>query len=412
MNEPIPIPMGSSPAGPPFRLELPPPGHVGRVDGQFQGGWVIARVVDEAGVAPEGEVGRIYEVAPPHVLGKQPGGLRERVHRSFDGDGRLWPAGATVGPDRGPAGDDRGCGGLEVLDVIRTLDHRQGVEGNPSAGARVSPGIAHYLGGEVADPSVTVAPDPHRDVLGSAMGTAHELLGPALEPCGRPAQTLGNRRHDGILRIELALCPEGAAHIRDPHSDAGRVDAQHSSELSRQRRRRLMAAPDLEAGARRTGEYGQGLDGHRRDPGNVHLCGSLDLRSGSGSFGHDRGAVDDVRAGIREQQHVTGLRGVGVHGGEFLGLDPHRPGGIHRLDGRLGNDHRNRLSHVTHPVAGQGRLAHAGGPGAPGWGEDGMSGRPRSSAPKTATTPGRPRAPPRSGGNSLPWATGLRTNAQ
>ena len=171
----------------------------------------------------------------------------DQVDRALDRVRRLRPAGAAVGVHHARVRVDAEYPTVDGRDPVRAREHAC-VEGRRDARRdrgedTAEVGVGFRL--QRRDRAVALRADLEvRDVV-AAVRRRGVVLTPRLDPLHRPAQFLGERRHQHVLRVQEDLRPERAAD--------GRRDAAHlrlgDDEVERRHQqphhvRRLRANPD------------------------------------------------------------------------------------------------------------------------------------------------------------------------
>ena len=357
-----------APGGPGGRL-LGPEGR--QVDGRehvAQQPLVVAAVVDHrpaAGVDQAGVVGKAaHQVATPHLRRLQAQGAGAAVDQPLQGQGRLGPAGATVGDDghfvgkdrdelRRPVGDAIGAGQA----VHRRGGHPGGVGG--VGAVVVDEAVAHGQNRPVA---------PQGQVKGvhlpAPVGRGQEVLAAVLRPLHRLPRLQGQPGAEHLFRVETELAAEAAAHVGRHHPHALLGAAEPLRQQAADAVGHLGRRPDRQqVGHRVVGrQHAPPLHRHRGGPAAADLAGHHHVGGGEGRL---RVAQPVLPAG----HHVVGTAGMQRRGGQGRpGVDQRRQGfvghsdlveGVFRHVAVIGQDHGHGLAGIADPVRGQGPLRHA-----------------------------------------------------
>ena len=197
----------------------------------------------------------------------------------------------------------------------------------------------------------------------------HEALGAGRHPPDRTAQPAGGPGEDPLLRIELALVAEAAAHVGRDHAQRALGDAELLGHLAANMMGGLGGGVEREPAAIRFGGGDRRARFDRRSHQAVvdeidgdHVRGRCECRAHRG-FVAARPAKTDI-AGRRfvQLRRARRLRGARVgHGGQRLVVDLDAFGGVGRLRQRLRDHRHDRLAAMAHRSPRQGearRLGH------------------------------------------------------
>ena len=204
----------------------------------------------------------------------------------------------------------------------------------------------------------------HRDVvyLLSGMGIGGQVFVPVGDPPHRSYQVMGCERNQQLLNDQDALLTKAAANVDRLDSDVVHPKTDRLGNVIAYPVRRLRCRPDGQSARERIllGEQSAGFN-----------------RSTDISLGRERLVDDDRRVRDRLRgvtlavahvytdvvflatQHQRCARGRSFfevdHGRQFFVVDVNQLDGVLGQIPRLGNNHDDRLAHITHLVAGQNR---------------------------------------------------------
>ncbi len=153
-------------------------------------------------------------------VGSRPSVVRDQVHGPLHGEGRLRPAGATIGRVRHLVGrhDARRRG--EVRDLVGTGQMDGGVVGDARRRSDSTPRNRRGTSSRKAsDVAVGVEADLDLVQLVARMAGAQQMLLPLLDPAHRAPDRAGQERDQQVLGVDVALGAEAAADIERHAAD-------------------------------------------------------------------------------------------------------------------------------------------------------------------------------------------------
>jgi hypothetical protein len=215
------------PRAPPARRLLgPPAGVIERQKEPLEGGRVVRRIVGDRRPVAVGKAGRARhlvgpdQVSPPQLGRVHADAPRRAVQQPIEHEGGFGATGAAIGGGEclvrenvpaDPAVVRHAVGAGQVVDGVQRDGLAEHGRGAVIAGER---------GVDGHDVAVALQADPRLVVLVAIPRGGEAVLAPRLGPLHRACQTSGHHRHQDLLRVDVPLHPEAAAHVGHDHADA------------------------------------------------------------------------------------------------------------------------------------------------------------------------------------------------
>ena len=286
------------------------------------------------------------------------GVVGDDIHQAFQKEGRLWPAGATVGVHRDGIGEH----GLDVA-----VDHRGFVDagkqrcvqvGGHGRGEGGQVGAHVGQGGDAQAQERAVLVDGHfggADVV-AAVRVAHEAFAAVGGPFHRAAEFAGRPGDDGFFGVVVDLAAEAAADIRGDDAQLGFRNVQHEGAHQQADDVRVLAGGvegEVAGGCVVVAEGDPGLHG----VGDQAVVGQIqlhDMRGAGEDVVHDRLVADDPVVAEVAGHAVMNFDGAGFdrvgqvgHGGQIAVVDFQQFGGVFGFLLAGGDDHGDRVADVA-----------------------------------------------------------------
>ena len=174
---------------------------------------------------------------------------RRVVHRAFQREDRLGPAGTAIGIDLRGRGEDAPAFQIDLLNVVdahRDLGEEIGLD-------RL--GIVRVVGPDIADRVGAIGDQPVIGIegqfrLGDQVAptvVGEHRLGPLRHPAHRATQRPRSSGHGEVLGIRHALHAKAATHVRVGHADIRLVEAKASGQVALKAPDTLSAEGEMKA---------------------------------------------------------------------------------------------------------------------------------------------------------------------
>ncbi len=234
-----------------------------------------------------------------------------------------------------------------------------GVRGQPVALERIGADVGEERGVDGDDDAVAREPDARVVRLLAVVTHAREVLATVLDPLDRPAEPVGRRRHQDLLRIDRALRAEAAADVGDDDADVLDRQPERGRDHIAQRVRALRGRRhDERSGVAIAVRDGTArLDGRGAETRMPQALADDEMRPGhrrfrvtDGAAGHDRGVVGPALVQPRSgRERRFGRR----QGRQRCVLDGHRVERVGEEREALRHHDGHRLPDVADHVPGQ-----------------------------------------------------------
>ncbi len=175
-----------------------------------------ARVVDQPRDAGIGKLVGANEVAATNLEGVDPHGVGDGVHDPLDGEAGGGARDAAVRAQRALVGGDRVPLALVVAEPIRTGKDAQchaGVHGRGPRVDRVGAAVHVHEDAQAEQVPLVVVGDLCGVVVLAGVDAGQQVLAPVLDPLHRSPGLHGQHADHDLLREEVALHAEAAAHV-------------------------------------------------------------------------------------------------------------------------------------------------------------------------------------------------------
>ena len=351
-----------------------PGGEAAQGDRLVEGVRIVAAVVlhlfaEDGGPARERHPLRADQVPPPDLDGIDPEYAGGAVDEPFARGVALEAAGGAVGAGRGLVGEHAPHPAPVRLHLVGAGQHPGAQARHDRAvGAEVGAHVVDRLRVEPQEPPVRIEGEGQLVALLARVVDGAQVLRPVLDPLDGAAEPERRARDQEVFGVELPAGPEPAAHLRLDEADAVLGPAEHRGEHPAVEVRDLGRPPDREAGAA-LGAAVRPRIGRGDQPPGLHRHGGVPPGAEREPHGPARPRerrIEVSEALLDERGEV--VRGVVEEGGggrggprvgdRGQGLEVH----LHPLRGVLGggpaagDDEGDGLSHVAHPIDGQGVL--------------------------------------------------------